>query len=110
LEVETEYQNPILLGRVGKGLNAIITVLKEYNTTLGRKSPKTPFSQSTYSSTTSTSTGRIADADGEWGEGVGGLGKGLYPPLWAFARWGVQCFKLLPTLLRAKPLLRAFAR
>jgi len=61
LEVETEYQNPVLLGRVGKGLNytIIITALKEYNTTLSRTEIQAPFSQSTYSSTTSTSIDRI---------------------------------------------------
>ena len=51
-------------GESGRGLNytIIITVLKEYNTTLSRTEIQAPFSQSTYSS---TSTSRIADANGE---------------------------------------------
>ena len=57
-------QNPVLLGRVGKGLNAIITVLKEYNTTLGSTKIKTLFSQPIYSSTI-TSTDRIVVINGE---------------------------------------------
>ena len=101
-------QNP-LLGKVGKGLNTIITVLPElqHRTKLD-KNLKPLFSQPIYSSTNSN-TGRIADADGEWGNGVGGLGGGgCTPHLRHLAQWGVQCSIALSALLGVKPLLEAF--
>ena len=79
-------QNPILLGKVGKGLNTIITVLPElqHRTKLD-KNLKPPFSNPSTPPPSLVLNGEILRM-GRWSRWVGR--RGLYSPLEAFGPVG----------------------